>query len=109
MTLGLNKKNIGDPKLSVVPCLLCCSTQPVVIQKCNVSKSKFFLIFLNCTKEKGFKSRIRDSYSSIEHAKKLTDFWSNFSMISSVTFYKPHVVCPRKSQNFSSIEANGNN
>lgn len=74
MMLGLNKKNIGDPKLSVVPRLLCCSTQLVVIQKCNVSKSKFIGIFLNCIKEKefrykGFRSRIRDSSFSIEHAK----------------------------------------
>ena len=50
----------------------------MVIQKCNLSKSKFIGIFLNCIKEKGFKykgfrHRIRDSYSCTEQAK---SYWT---------------------------------
>lgn len=48
------QKTSSAPKLSVVPRPLCCSTQLVEIWKCNLTRSKFTGIFLNCIKEKGF-------------------------------------------------------
>lgn len=75
--LGLDLK-IVVLQSSVVPRLLCYNTQLVVIGKCNLSKSKFTGIFLNCIKEKrfrykGFRHRIRDSYSPTEQAK---SYWT---------------------------------
>lgn len=90
------------------------------LRKVSAIQSSSFLMKLNCFQEcenaglenlnllkyfwtalrryKGFRLWVRGHYSCAEQAKKVLDFKSNFSVISCVTFHKPHTACPGKPQ-----------